>query len=369
MTKILHFIHTMSLIAIMAIFVGFGSMVINAGATLIIDNAAHAQQGGNVPGNALGSMSDAQMWRAIKGGIRGDVSIPDKQAGQLVQADGDAWRGFRNGPLASYGAYAMAGIILLLIIFFVVRGKIKIDHGPDPQGRTIERFNALERAVHWLTSTSFIFLAFTGLNILYGRYFLKDMIGAEAFGMITYYGKLGHNYVSFAFVVGLIMMFFLWFRFNVPNLRDLKWLAVGGGMFTRGLHPESGRFNAGQKIIFWSVILGGFSLSFSGIAMIWPYEFQPWAGTFAFLNNFGFNLPAITSELQEVQLSVLWHSIMSMVMIVIVIAHIYIGSVGMEGAFEAVSSGQVDINWAKEHHSLWVEEEMQKNSGQQQPAE
>jgi len=369
MIKILHFIHTMRLIATMAIFVGFGSMAINAGATLVIDNTAHAQQGGNVPGNALGSMSDAQMWRAIKGGVRGDVSIPDKQAGQLVQANGDAWRGFRNGPLATYGAYAMAGIILLLIIFFVVRGKIKIDHGPDPQGRTIERFNALERAVHWLTSTSFIFLAFTGLNILYGRYFLKDMIGAEAFGMITYYGKLGHNYVSFAFIVGLIMMFLLWFRFNVPNFRDLKWLAVGGGMFTRGLHPESGRFNAGQKIIFWTVILGGFSLSFSGIAMIWPYEFQPWAGTFAFLNNFGFNLPAITSELQEVQLSVLWHSIMSMVMIVIVIAHIYIGSVGMEGAFEAVSSGQVDINWAKEHHSLWVEEEMQKNSGQQQPAE
>lgn len=369
MTKILNFIRTVSLVALMAVCVGFGSMAMNAGATLLGDNAAHAQQGGNVPGNTLGAMSDAQMWRAIKGGVRGDVSIPDKQAGQLVQANGDAWRGFRNGPLATYGVYGLIGILVLLLVFFVVRGKIKIDHGPDPQGRTIERFNALERAVHWLTATSFIFLAITGLNVLYGRYFLKDLIGAEAFGAITYYGKLGHNYVAFAFMLGIILMFLLWVRYNIPSFRDLKWLAVGGGLFSKGMHPEAGRFNAGQKIIFWSVILGGFSLSLSGVALMWPYEVQPWAGTFAFLNNFGFNLPAVTSALQEVQLSVLWHSIMAIVMIVIVIAHIYIGSIGMEGAFDAVGSGQVDINWAKEHHSLWVEEEMQKGSGQQQPAE
>lgn len=369
MTKIIQFIRTVTLVALMAVFVGFGAMAINAGATLVSDNAAHAQQGGNVPGNTLGAMSDAQMWRAIKGGIRGDVSIPDKKAGQLVQSNGDAWRNFRNGPLATYGVYGLVGIIVLLIVFYVVRGKIKIDHGPDPQGQTIERFNALERAVHWLTATSFIFLALTGLNVLYGRYFLKDMIGAKAFGMLTYYGKMGHNYVAFAFMLGIALMFLLWVRYNVPNARDLKWLAVGGGMFSKGMHPEAGRFNAGQKIIFWSVVLGGFTLSLSGIAMMWPYEVQPWAGTFAFLNTFGLNLPAVTSDLQEVQLSVLWHSIMAIVMIVIVIAHIYIGSVGMEGAFEAVGSGQVDINWAKEHHSLWVEEEMQKGSEQQQAAE
>ncbi len=250
-----------------------------------------------------------------------------------------------------------------------MRGRIEIDHGADPQGRTIERFNALERAVHWLTATSFIVLALTGLNVLYGRYFLKDMIGAEAFGTLTYYGKLGHNYVAFAFMVGIALMFLLWVRHNIPNMRDLKWLSVGGGLFSKGVHPESGRFNAGQKIIFWSVVLGGFSLSLSGVALMWPGEVQPWAGTFAFLNVFGFDLPTSFTALQENQISVLWHSVMALIMIVIVIAHIYIGSIGMEGAFDAVGSGQVDINWAKEHHSLWVEEEEQKAHGQAQPAE
>ena len=102
---------------------------------------------------------------------------------------------------------------------------------------------------------------------------------------------------------------------------------------------------------------------------MWPYEVQPWGGTFAFLNIFGLDLPTQVSALQEVQLSVLWHSVVALVMIVIIIAHIYIGSIGMEGAFDAVGTGQVDLNWAKEHHSLWVEEEMQKPQGQQQPAE
>jgi len=151
--------------------------------------------------------------------------------------------------------------------------------------------------------------------------------------------------------------------------RDLKWLALGGGLFSKGVHPEAARFNAGQKLIFWSVILGGVSLSLSGVALMWPYEVQPWGGTFALINYLGFDLPTQFSALQEVQLSVLWHSAVALVMIVIVIAHIYIGSVGMEGAFDAVGSGQVDLNWAKEHHSLWVEEEMQKPQGQQQPAE
>jgi formate dehydrogenase subunit gamma len=330
---------------------------------------AHAQEKGAVPGNASGIRSDADLWRAIgKQEIVGQVSIPDKKAGRLVQRDGEAWRNFTNGPLKTYGAYALGGILVLLVLFFLLRGRIKIDHGPDAQGRTILRFNALERAVHWLTASSFIVLALTGLNLMYGRYFLPKIIGDQAFGTLTYYGKLGHNYIAFTFMVGIVLMFVLWVGHNIPKARDLKWLAVGGGLFSKGLHPEAGRFNAGQKLIFWSVILGGFSLSLSGVALMWPFEVTPWAGTFAFLNNFGLDLPTVISPLQEVQLSVLWHSIVALIMIVIVIAHIYIGSVGMEGAFDAVGDGEVDLNWAKEHHSLWVEEEMQK-TGAQEPAE
>lgn len=369
MTKMMRILRSGGMAVFMAALIGFGSMTMDAGVTLIAGNPAQAQQEGTVPGNALGNISDAQMWRAIKGGVRGTVSIPDQKAGQMVQADGDAWRAFKNGPLSVYGAWSLLGILVVLVIFFALRGRIKIEHGPDPQGRTIERFNALERGVHWLTATSFIVLALTGLNVLYGRYFLKPVVGAEFFGTLTYYGKLAHNYIAFAFMLGLLLMFVLWVRYNIPKVRDLKWLMVGGGLFSKGLHPEAGRFNAGQKIIFWSVILGGFSLSLSGVALMWPFEVQPWAGTFALINMFGTDLPTSFSPLQETQLSVLWHSAVALVMIVIVIAHIYIGSVGMEGAFDAVGTGQVDLNWAKEHHSLWVEEEMGKTSGQHQPAE
>lgn len=353
-----------------AVLVGFGSMAINGATSFIVEHPAAAQQQGAVPGNVQGIRSDADLWRAVgQQEIVGQVSIPDKAAGRLVQRGGESWRAFKNGPLSKYGAWGMLAMIVLLAVFFAIRGRIKIEHGADPQGRTIERFNALERAVHWLTATSFIVLALTGLNVLYGRYFLKPIIGADAFASLTYYGKLAHNYLAFAFMAGVALMFLLWVRYNIPSGRDIKWLAMGGGMLGGG-HPEAGRFNAGQKIIFWSVVLGGFSLSLSGVALMWPFEIQPWAGTFAFLNNFGFDLPTTFTPLEETQISVLWHSVVALIMIVIVIAHIYIGSIGMEGAFDAVGTGQVDLNWAKEHHSLWVEEEMQKEGeGQAQPAE
>jgi formate dehydrogenase subunit gamma len=354
----MQFIRTGGFAVGIAVLIGLGSMTFNAGVTLVADNPVAAQQQGTVPGNVLGNTSDSDLWKRIR---RGE--------GGMIGSDGDIFRGAKNGPLSQYGAWGMLGIVVLLVVFFAIRGRIKIGHGPDPQGRTIERFNALERGVHWLTATSFIVLALTGLNVLYGRYFLKPIIGAEAFGSLTYYGKLAHNYIAFAFILGIALMFLLWVRYNIPHVRDLKWLAVGGGMFSKDSHPEAGRFNAGQKIIFWSVVLGGFSLSLSGIALMWPGEVQPWAGTFAFVNTFGFDLPTSLTANNEQQLSVLWHSVIALVMIVIIIAHIYIGSIGMEGAFDAVGTGQVDLNWAKEHHSLWVEEEMQKSPGQQQAAE
>lgn len=351
----------------LAAAVALGALTAGTTALTVPSAPAHAQEQGQVPGNALGNMSDAEMWRAIRGGVSGTVTIPDKKAGQLVQANGDAWRAFKNGPLSTYGAWSLAAIIVALVLFFVLRGRIRVDHGMDPQGRTIERFNALERAVHWLTATSFLVLALTGLNVLYGRYVLKPLVGPEAFGTITYYGKLAHNYIAFAFMLGVILMFVLWIKDNIPSLRDLKWLAVGGGLFSKNVHPEAGRFNAGQKLIFWSVILGGLSLSISGVALMWPFEIHPWASTFALLNHLGADLPTQFTPLEETQISVLWHSAVALLMIVIIIAHIYIGSIGMEGAFDAVGTGQVDINWAREHHSLWVEEETRKAHGQ--PAE
>jgi formate dehydrogenase subunit gamma len=329
--------------------------------------AAAGPVGGTVPGNALGNTADSDFWRAIRQGEMGSVTIPNAQAGQLIQSEGDNWRAVRNGPVTVYGAWTMLGIVALLALFFAVRGRIRIDSGPS--GTTIERFNMVERLAHWITAVSFVILALTGLNILYGRHVLLPILGPEIFSAITIGGKYAHNFLSFAFMVGVVMIFVLWVRHNIPSRVDLKWLALGGGMFKKGVHPPAKKFNAGQKLIFWAVILGGISISLSGLALLFPFELPLFAKTFQVLNIFGLGLPENLTMMQEMQLSQLWHGIVSLVLIAIIIAHIYIGTLGMEGAFEAMGSGQVDVNWAKEHHSLWVEDVRHKGSGAQQPAE
>ena len=323
------------------------------------DVEAAPTTGGNVPGGHLGTSSDADFWRAIRQGEQGAVSIPDKQAGRMIQSEGDNWRAIRNGPVSVAGAWMMLGMLGLLALFFALRGRIRIDAGLSH--RTIQRFNGLERFTHWLTASSFIVLAITGLLMLYGRHLLGDGgdggdFGAlhEAYASLMLWGKMAHNYLGFAFMVGLVLMFVLWVWHNFPNKYDMEWVALGGGMVSKGVHPPAKKFNAGQKVIFWCVILGGLSLSLSGISLLFPFQYSFFNDTFVALNGIGFSLPTGLTAMQEMQLSQIWHAVVALVLIAIILAHIYIGSLGMEGAFAAMGSGQVDENWAREHHSVWV---------------
>ena len=331
-----------------------------------------AQEIGKVPGQSLGLNSDADLWRFIREGNKGDTQLGNELSAVMIQSEGDNWRSIRNGPLSRYGAYGIIGIIILLVWFYSYRGKIKIQKGPSD--KTILRFKAIERFSHWLMAGSFIVLAITGLNMLYGKYVLLPVIGPEAFSAFTSAGKYAHNFIAFAFMVGLAMSFICWVLHNIPSKLDIRWIQEGGGMFDENLHPPAKKFNAGQKIVFWAVMLGGLSISLSGWALLYPYETHMMSKTFGLLNMIGFNLSTDITPLQEQQLQQIWHGIVSLVLIVLIIAHIYIGSVGMQGAFDAMYSGKVDRNWAKEHHGLWVEEEDAKvkedNSGSaKQPAE
>ncbi len=347
--------------------------------------APQAGVGGAVPGNTLGTASDADKWRSIESGTAGTTSAGGFNANVLIQnpvltagagaagiygrtvSSGMRWLEIRNGPLQQYGSYGLGAIIVVLVLFFAIRGRIKIDHGPA--GKTIERFKLIERIGHWLTAVSFVLLGLTGLWMLYGKAILIPVIGHEAYALVAYVGKHIHHYFGFSFMVGLVLIFVMWVRHNLPDAVDLKWAAMGGGVLVKGVHPPAKKFNAGQKIIFWATILGGVSLSLSGLSLMFPGELPAmFAKTFAIMNMIGFSLPTDISQIQELQLAQLWHSIVALAMIVIIIAHIYIGSIGMEGAFDAMGSGKVDLNWAKEHHSLWVEEEEQKQAGKM-PAE
>jgi formate dehydrogenase subunit gamma len=352
---------------------GFAVMVALAILTVPVDKAAAQQspageaaelplEGGRVPGMASGPDASADMWRAIREGGVGRVQTSNPQAGVMIQSEGDNWRALRNGPLKTYGAWIVLGMIGLLALFFLLRGRIRIASGWS--GIMIERFNGIDRFAHWLTATTFVVLAITGLNVMFGRYLLLPLVGAEVFGMITLAGKYAHNYLALPFALGLLLMLVLWIGHNIPNRHDVIWLLKGGGMFSSKSHPPARKFNAGQKILFWLVILGGASLVVSGVALMFPFQTALWASTFGFLGDLGIDVPLAVTPMMEMQLSTLWHGVVALIMIAIILGHIYIGTLGMEGAFSAMGSGKVDLNWAREHHGLWVEEQEGRTSTQ-----
>lgn len=304
---------------------------------------------------------DSNFWKQIRQGQEG-------RGGQLIQSQGEDWRLLRNGPLRNFTAFGMLVTVIVLCFFFLIRGRIKIDHGWS--GWTIERFTSLERCGHWILAISFIILGLTGLNITYGKYVLLPLIGKEAFASISIAGKYVHNYVAFAFILGLVWVFITWIKDNFPRSADIKWVMQGGGLMSKGVHPPSHKFNAGQKVIFWLVILTGASISLSGWALLFPFETQMFSTTFYLINGLiGTKLPTDLSALQEQQYAVTWHTMMAIFMICVILAHIYIGSIGMQGAFAAMGSGRVDLNWAKEHHSLWVEKLEAEDRLDKQPDE
>ncbi|WP_241691103.1 formate dehydrogenase subunit gamma [Roseovarius sp. A46] len=314
----------------------------------------------------LGGASDAEVWRALRYGLEDvKVSAGGPEARVLIQDSGMWWLQFRNGPLATYGAWLLGGTLALLVLFYLIRGRIRIDG--EKTGRTVTRFQAVERFGHWLMAGSFVVLAITGLLVLFGRMAIIPLLGLEAFSTLAAGSKWVHNNISWAFMLGLVMVFVMWVLHNIPNRTDLKWLAVGGGIFTKGVHPPAKKFNAGQKLIFWAVIVFGASISVSGLSLLFPFELPMFAKTFQILNDTGLPqavgygaLPETLAPHEEMQFATLWHTIMAFALTAIILAHIYIGSVGMEGAFDAMGSGEVEEQWAREHHGLWLEELQEK---------
>jgi len=308
------------------------------GCVLALTAPGSAQQPSSVNPTAS-AVKEQQLLNALQGGgaISGRVTIPDQKSANLIHPAGRDWREFHTVTLRWIGGIAILGMLAVLVVFYLWRGKIPIEHGRS--GRTIVRFNGFERFVHWLTATTFIILGITGLNITFGRAIILPWMGAEAFSAWSEWAKYAHNYLSFAFTIGVVLMFLMWIGRNFPTAADLEWLKRGGGMFSKkgGDHPPAWKFNAGQKLLYWLVSLGGAAMIVSGYVLMFPFY-----GSL----NIG------SMETAEV-----FHGIVGVLFVAMIIGHIYIGTVGMEGAFEAMGEGTVDVNWAKEHHSLWVEQE------------
>jgi len=306
---------------------------------------ASAQQPNSVNPQAS-VVKEQQLLQQLKT-IEGRGTIPDTKSYTIEQPAGRDWRHFHEVTLRWIGAIIVLGILAVLILFYLWRGMVRIPGGRS--GRTIVRFNAFERFVHWMTATCFIILAISGLNVTFGKPLLLPLMSPEAFTAWSQWAKYAHDYLNFPFTLGVIMIFLIWIAGNIPNHVDVEWFKRGGGIVGHD-HPPAYRFNAGQKTIYWIVVLGGTAVAISGYVLMFPFY-----GT----------------DIHTMQSAEIAHGIVAMLLVAAMLGHIYIGTIGMEGAFEAMGTGTVDLNWAKEHHRLWLDEEMARtgpNESQRQPA-
>src|SRR4029079_12581522 len=200
--------------------------------------------------------------------IHGRGTIPDTRSYNIEQPAGRKWREWRQVILPWVGAIVILGILAVLIVFYLIRGMVKIESGRS--GRVLVRFNAFERFVHWTTATCFVVLAITGLNVTFGKKLLLPLMSPDAFSAWSQWGKYAHNYLSFPFTLGVILIFLIWIAGNIPNRVDVEWLKRGGGMVGHD-HPPAYRFNAGRKMIYWIVVLGGTAVAVSGYVLMSPF--------------------------------------------------------------------------------------------------
>jgi len=297
------------------------------------------------------SVNEDALLRALQSGqtVGGRASIPNPEAGVIIAPDNQLWANMQGSTLQTLSIVAVLGTLAVLVVFYLYRGRIRVEGGFS--GSKILRFNSIERFAHWLMATTFIILALTGLNLIIGRTIILPLVGEGAFGTLTEWGKIAHNYLAWPFMAALIMVFLLWVIHNIPDKVDLNWIKQGGGIFKKGVHPPARKFNFGQKIVFWAVILGGAAMSYTGVMLLFP---------------------AVAGTAADWQFYQVIHALVAAGMSALILGHIYIGTVGMEGAFDAMGNGEVDENWAKEHHSLWVDEvkgTQARNDARATPAE
>lgn len=264
--------------------------------------------------------------------IIGSSSLPYPNADVFERPFARDWRLGMANFATHLGALAILGFSFLLALLLAIRGRVPIVEGRD--GRSVKRFGLIERANHWMTATAFIMLALTGSFIAFGDALRSGPLDDELLGPIGWLATWGHMMFFPPFALGLVVMAVLWVRSNLPSKLDIEWLRRGGGFFTDDPdHPPARRFNAGQKLILWSAVLGGGIMVVSGVTLMFPFYFL---------------------DLEGMSWTMLTHAVVGVLLIAIFIGHVYIGTVGMQGAFEAMWSGNVDRNWAKEHHELWL---------------
>ncbi len=303
-----------------------------AGLSLAQNTDTQEQQKRQVtqPGN------NAPVWREVRkeGSQENYTSIKGRETNVLVQSAGNTWRQIRNGPVTFYGGWLVVLALLVILALYAWKGPIKLHDRPT--GRLIRRFSTVEQVVHWSAAISFCVLGISGLIMLFGKHVLLPVIGYTLFAWLTALGKNLHNFIAPLFIVSVVVMIFIWLRDNLPRAYDWQWFGKAWAFFTRGEHIPSGRFNAGEKAWFWGgVLLLSVIVSWSGLILLFP------------------NFDQTRAVMQQAWIV---HAAAALVYIVISFGHIYMGTIGVEGAYGNMRNGYTDETWAKEHHGIWYDE-------------
>jgi formate dehydrogenase subunit gamma len=301
----------------------------------------------NAERNKVQPGNNAPIWRQAGEGVEGYSSLPKRdapEAGYLMQGvtqypgsrltnAGEAWRQVRNQWIIPYGGSLLLILMLAIGLFYWRKGPL--GSNAVETGKLIERFTYFERAAHWANAIAFCTLAISGLVMAFGRFILQPVVGNTLFGWFTYALKNAHNFMGPLFAVSLVVVFFTFLRDNLPSKEDVTWLLKGGGLF--GSHEvPSHRFNAGEKVIFWG---GVFAL---GLIVV---------GSGLVLDKL---IPGLLYVRETMQISHMVHASAAVFMIAMFMGHIYLGTIGMKGAYKGMKTGYVDETWAKEHHELWA---------------
>ena len=279
-------------------------------------------------------LNNAPVWKEIRGGLPQTTSLPGRETNVLIQSEGQTWRAARV-PLATVGGFLFVAGLLVFFAFYLWRGPIRL-HG-TPTGRLIERFTVVERTVHWTVAISFTLLGITGLILTFGKTLLLPLIGYTLFSWLAIASKNLHNFIGPVLVVALPIMIVLFMHSNLPRKGDWLWLRKLGGMLS-GEHVPADKANAGQKILFWlMVVILGLTLCVTGLILDFP--------------NFN-------QTRQTMQIANVIHLVAGIGAVILLTGHIYLGTIGMQGAWEAMRYGYVDETWAKEHHEYWYNDVM-----------
>ena len=301
---------------------------------LLLPIAPQALAAGNAEPAAKVVNPGAELWREVRqreAPVAGTTQVAGMDSGVLINIRGEQWRQFRMQQLIPAAGALLGGVLGLIVLFHLLKRGLRLEHGRS--GNYLLRFKEIDRILHWYVATVFIFLALTGLILLTGRVVLIPVFGHEVFSVIASASKEGHNLFGPLFLLGVIGLLIRFVSKNFPAKGDLGWFLKAGG-FLGGKHPSAGFFNAGEKIWFWLVIFVGLTLSATGLILEFPF--------------FGQDRPMM-------ELSLVLHGVGSVLLVAGVFGHIYVGTAGMEASLESMTSGYVDVNWARQHHDQWAE--------------